>query len=115
MQLDFLGTLLISLGLTLVLELAFCLIFKIRGVHNLILVVLVNILTNPPVVLINYLLIQNTPVSPIITVLILEAAAFLTEGFCYKHYAENIKRPYLLSFGANTFSYFSGLLILHII
>ena len=115
MQLDFIWTLLISLGMTIVLELMFCLIFKLRGVNNFILVVLVNIITNPPVVLLNHLLKQNTRLSQVLIVVVLEIAAVLIEGLYYKRYAKDIKRPFSFSLGANAFSYFSGLLILSMI
>lgn len=115
MQIDFIWTLLISLGLTIVLELMFCLIFKLRGTYNFSLVVLVNILTNPPVVLLNHLLKHSTALPQILIVLLLETAAILIEGFYYRRYAEDVKQPLLFSLGANAFSYFSGLLITHII
>lgn len=115
MQIDFIWTLLISLGLTIALEVIFCLIFKLRGTYNFSLVVLVNILTNPPVVLLNHLLRQNTDLPWVLIVLVLEITAVLVEGQYYRRYAEDIRRPFLFSLGANTFSYFSGLLITYII
>lgn len=115
MQIDFIWTLLISLGLTIILELIFCLFFKLRGSHNFSLVVLVNILTNPPVVLLNHLLRQNTDLPWVLLVLVLEITAVLVEGLYYRRYAEDIRRPFLFSLGANAFSYLSGLLITYII
>ena len=115
MQIDFIWNLLISLGLTIVLELVFCSIFKLRGAYNLTLVVLVNIITNPPVVLLNHLLKQNTSLPSVLIVLVLEISAVLIEGLYYKLYIKDIKRPLLFSLGANAFSYFSGLLIFSII
>ena len=44
-------SLIVSLALTLMLELGFALILGVRGRRNLALVALVNVLTNPPVVL----------------------------------------------------------------
>jgi len=115
MQLDFIWTLLISLALTLFLEILFCIFFRIRNAHDLTLVVLVNIITNPPVVLLHHLLSQKTQLPQFLIVLVLEIAAVLVEGLYYTRNANEIKRPFLVSFGANAFSYFTGLLILHFI
>lgn len=111
MQLDFVWTLLISLGLTVLLELAFAVLFKIRGLNDLILVVVVNIITNPAVVLLNYLLLNRTNIPQAGVVLVLEAAAVLVEALYYRRYAQKIGRPFLFSLGANAFSYFIGLLL----
>ncbi len=115
MQFDLVWTLLISLGLTIVLELAFALIFKVRRTYDLILVIVVNIITNPAVVLLNYLLLRHTDIPQLLIVLILEAAAVLVEGIYYKRYAEKVRRPFLFSLGANTFSYFIGLILTKIV
>lgn len=115
MQLDFVGTLLISLFLTLALETLFCLAVRLRGARNFTLVILVNILTNPAVVLLNRLLgrIPALPHALIITVL--ELAAILVEALYYRSRGENIKHPFALSFGANAFSFLTVLLINHFI
>lgn len=115
MQIDFIWTLLISLGLTIVLEVIFGLVFKLRGTYNFSLVVLINVITNPPVVLLNHLLRQNTDLPWALIVLVLEITAVMVEGLYYRRYAEDVKQPFLFSLGANAFSYFSGLLITHII
>ena len=111
MQLDFMWTLLISLTLTLILELAFCLVLRVRGKHALTMVVLVNVLTNPPVVLLNTILSRKTELPHVLIVFILELAAILIEGIYYKHYADEIKRPFLFSLGANAFSFLTGLIL----
>jgi len=111
MQFDFVWTLLISLGLTLVLELAFALIFKVHRAYDLILVIVVNVITNPAVVLMNYLLLRHTVIPQLLIVLVLETAAVLIEGFYYKRYAEKISRPFLFSLGANAFSYIIGFIL----
>ena len=115
MQLDFIWTLLISLGLTLILELAFSLAFRIRSSHDLGLVVLVNILTNPPVVLLNDMLSRKTELPHVLIVLILELMAILIEGLYYKRYADEIKSPFLFSLGANAFSFLTGLILQQLI
>lgn len=115
MQIDFFMTLLISLGLTLAFELAFCLLFKVRGLYDIILVILVNVFTNPPVVFTHNILQRSTALPPVVIVLVLETAVIVIEGFCYKFYARSIKHPFWISIGANMFSYFAGLLTLNII
>lgn len=109
------AALLISLALTLALELVFALACGIRRSGDLLLVVLVNLLTNPPTVLAYNLLKDAVSFSLVYIILTLELAAVLVEGLCYKHCTKSIPRPYLFSLGANAFSYFSGLLISKII
>ena len=66
--------LLLSLALTLLLEGAFARLCRVRGRRNACLVLLVNLLTNPPVALVGNLF----PFWPVH--LALEAAAVLVEG-----------------------------------
>jgi len=115
MQLKYFETLLISLLLTEVLELCFAYILKIRNKSDLLLVLVVNVITNPPVVLLSYLFNTRTGVPQFLTVSVLETAAILTEGLYYRRYAEAIKRPFLFSLGVNAFSYLTGLLINYIV
>lgn len=105
----------VSLGLTLVLELCFCLAVGVRGRRDLLLVVLVNVLTNPLVVSLHSLLSLKTALPEAAIVIPLELSAFLVEGLCYKYRSESIRRPFLLSLGANAFSYLCGLLLSKII
>ncbi len=111
MGLDFVWTLLISLGLTVVLELIFALVFKVRGERDFVLVIVVNVITNPAVVLLNYLLLRDTALPRMPVIFVLEAAAVLVEAFYYRRYAETIKKPFLFSLCANVFSFSIGLLI----
>lgn len=115
MQLDFILTLLISLGLTLALELIFCFAVGLRGVRNFTVAILVNVLTNPPVVLLNNILSRKTDLSPVLIVLALELSVILVEGLLYKRFGENIRHPFLLSLSANAFSFLTVLIINHII
>ena len=98
----------VSLGLTLLLELPVAYYWGLRSRHDLTVAVLVNVLTNPAVVLLNGLL-SATPWWAV--QLPLEAAAIAVEGFCYRHCGENIRRPYLLSLCANCISYGAGLVL----
>ncbi|HIS21755.1 MAG TPA: hypothetical protein IAB43_12360 [Candidatus Spyradocola merdavium] len=94
--------LLLSLALTLLLEGAFARLCRVRGRRNACLVLLVNLLTNPPVALVGNLF----PFWPVH--LALEAAAVLVEGAIYARLAEGLRRPLLFSLGANAFSYLTG-------
>lgn len=114
MQLDFVWTLLISLALTLVLETIFCFAVGLRGVRNFTVVVLVNILTNPAVVVLNNLLSRSGSLPPALIIAILELAAVIVEALYYRSCGDNIKHPFALSFGANAFSFFTVLFINHL-
>lgn len=115
MGLELVWSLLLSLALTLALELSFCaLVFKVRG-RDLLLVVLVNILTNPPVVLTYVLLKPQIGFSPYILTAMLEVSAIAVEAVCYKYCGKDIRRPIIMAVCANVFSYFIGLLITKLI
>jgi len=96
----------ISLALTLFLELFYAFILRIRG-KKLIPVLLVNLLTNPPVVLLALTVVDN-----IFGRIIMELAVIAIEGYIYysfekvKEYA--IDRPFLKSIMLNAFSYGMG-------
>ena len=101
----------ISLGLTLVFETGFFLVTGIRNKKDLLLVILVNTLTNPVVVLLYWLVFFNTNWNTTIIKIPLEIFAVLTEGYLYKKHAQSIKRPFLFSLAANTVSFTLGMLI----
>ncbi|NLT12989.1 MAG: hypothetical protein GXY05_01455 [Clostridiales bacterium] len=100
----------ISLAATLALELLFAFVFRKRG-KDLILVCLVNVLTNPAVVLIYILASTYTEFSPVLLKAALEAMAVLTEAYYYKRYGTCFPKPLLFSLSANAFSFFAGELI----
>ena len=101
----------ISLLLTLIFETGFFLLTGKRNKKDLLLVVMVNILTNPIVVLSYWLVSLFTNWNTDIIAVLLEIFAVLTEGYYYKKYSHSIKRPYLLSAAANIFSYGIGVVI----
>ncbi len=103
-------SLLLSLTATLILELGFALLCRVRSPRDLLLVVLVNVLTNPAVVLLNRLCLNNNILSPWVVVIILELVAVVAEAACYKLRGEKIPHPLLFSLGANSFSYAIGLM-----
>ena len=100
-----LTALLVSLLLTLLLECAFALVAGARTPRRLLLVALVNVLTNPPVVMLCTLF--PSPLRTAAT----ELAAVLTEGLIYRARADWLRRPFLFSLAVNAFSYLTGLLL----
>jgi len=106
-----LTSLALSLALTLVFEAGFFLLIGKRDKKDLLLLLLVNVLTNPVVVLSFWLVALYTEWNPYIVLILLELFAVLTEGYYYKRYGRSFRRPYLFSVAANTFSFGIGLLI----
>jgi len=101
----------ISLALTLALETGFFLLLGKRNKKDLLLLLLVNVLTNPVVVLTYWLAVLYTAWNAVIIIIPLEVLAMLIEGRYYKKYGCDFKHPYLFSLAANIFSYGTGLLI----
>ena len=108
-----LRSLALSLGLTLLLEIPAALILGLRRKEDILLVGLVNVLTNPIVVLIlNLLFIFTASPPPWFLILPLEVFAVLTEGFIYqKGLSYRRIHPLFLSLILNGISYFGGLLL----
>jgi len=98
----------VSLALTLAFELAFALLWGLRG-RDLLLCCLVNLLTNPPVVLLALLWRHFGPNPAWLPVPLLEAGAVLIEGHFYRWDGERVRRPFLFSLCANAFSCGLGL------
>lgn len=105
----------ISLASTIVLELLFALFWGIRNKKDLLLLCLVNLLTNPIVVFVYYIAKFYSDLDLILIVLVLEVLAFLVEGFYYKRYGKTYLDPYFFSFFANVFSFGIGKIISAII
>jgi len=105
-----LGALAVSLALTLILETIIFLLFGKRNKKDLLLLVLVNVLTNPVVVLLYWLAASYTKLDTYVVQIPLEVFAILTEGYCYKIYGQDFKRPYAFAVAANVFSYGMGII-----
>ena len=103
----------LSLGLTLLFELPFAFLWGLRK-GDITLCILVNVLTNPIVVLCTLLYRAYVPFPDWPVVAVLELAAVVTEGLLYRDLGEHIRKPILLSVCANALSYSLGLLINHI-
>ena len=108
-------SLLISLILTLVIELGVAICLGVRGKNDLLLVVLVNTLTNPVVVFLanlSFLLGASWIAVRVAIIIVLEILAFLVEGFLLKKFLQNKKiQPYLLALLMNLISFGSGIVI----
>jgi hypothetical protein len=100
--------LVVSLGLTVLLEAGVFFISGKRNTKDFLLLIIANIITNPVVVLIYWLTPYRLMKIP------LELSAFLLEGFLYNKYGLCYKRPYLFSLAANAFSFGAGELIQHL-
>ncbi|MBR5284389.1 MAG: hypothetical protein IKU27_05025 [Clostridia bacterium] len=101
----------VSLLLTLILEAAFALLWGLRGKRELTIIALVNILTNPVVVLTYHTTTYLFGWSPVIVTAVLEIGAVLVEWRCLHACSEQLKRPFLFALMANAFSYGLGLVI----
>ena len=105
------ASLALSLALTLALETGFFFSTGKRDRKDAVLVVMVNIITNPVVVLTYWLAFLYTNWNVFAVLIVLEIFAVLTEGYYYRKYGRGFRRPYLFSLGANAFSYGVGVLI----
>ena len=102
----------ISLTLTLILELGYAWLWGIRNKSDLRLAVLVNVLTNPVVVFVCYYVrFRHLSVSYGWVTLVMEVLAVCTEALFYKACSRSIARPWLFSLSANSFSFAMGELI----
>lgn len=101
----------VSLGLTLVLEELFALVWGLRGKREMETVALVNILTNPPVVLLYYTAVGLLGWNALAVTAVLETAAVLVEWRYYRLCSEQLTRPFWFALLANAFSYGAGCLI----
>ena len=81
-------SLIISLTLTIIFEMGFFLLIGKRHKKDLLLVLLVNILTNPVVVLLYWLAIMYTRWSMVFVLTPLEGLAIFIEGYYYKKYSQ---------------------------
>ena len=107
------GTLLSCLALTVLLEETAAFLFHIRGARNFLLVALVNVLTNPPAVLLAICLEPVEGIGRILFILAVESAVILTEGAVYRKAGENFPHPWRCSFFFNLISYAVGTMILY--
>ena len=108
---ELLTALTVSLISTVALEAGFFLLAGKRNKKDLLLTVMVNIITNPAVVLLYWLAVLYTGWNRIVIKIPLELFAVFTEGYYYRKYGRDFKHPYLFSIATNAFSFGIGLLI----
>ncbi|MCL1846761.1 MAG: hypothetical protein FWF91_02195 [Coriobacteriia bacterium] len=106
-----LTSLALSLLATLALEAGFFWLTGKRNKRDLLLLLLANLVTNPAVVLLLYLTQWFTTLNYIAVTVVLEFSAVFIEGWYYKNYGQEFKRPFLFSLAANAFSFGIGLLL----
>lgn len=105
-----LKSLAVSLSLTEVLEVVFALVVHVRG-RGLLLLLLVNVVTNPVVVLAHFFFRRYTDIPAYVIWPPLEAMAALAEALIYKNCGDQVKKPFLFSLGANAFSFGVGAMV----
>ena len=105
-----LKSLLLSLGLTLVLEGLYGLIWRLKERRDWLLLVAVNVVTNPIVVALYHLSNGHW-----LVVAALEVAAVLAEWLAYRRWGRETRPAFLFALCANCFSFFSGLLLSYLI
>ena len=106
-----LTTLAISLALTLALEEAFALVWGLRGRRELGTVARVNLLTNPPAVLLYHTAVGLLGWSALVMTAVLETAAVLVEWRYYRLCSRQLTRPFCFALLVNVFSYGAGRVI----
>ena len=110
-----LESLIISLVLTLIIEVWFALIFKVRGKIDIAVVFLANIITNPVIVTIENLIWTIENYTLMITLsfiiwMVLEVVVILVEGYIYNKLRVKSKySPYKLSLILNSISILFGI------
>ncbi len=101
----------LSLALTLALEIGFFYLTGKRDKRDLLLLVLVNVVTNPLAVLFFWILRMYSAFHPVLIIAPLELVAALVEGWYYERYGQAIARPWLFALAVNAFSFGMGVLI----
>ena len=107
---EILLSLVVSLVLTWVLESLAYLFVPKKSLSDYLVLLLVNLVTNPVVVLISVCT-DFSGAADVVLTAVLEVSAVLVEWQLYKHCAERIEKPFLFAVFANVFSYFTGLIL----
>ena len=104
-------SLVISLFLTLMIEISLALIVKIRDEENLTTVLWVNVLTNPVVVFtanMTSIILDNYFITRAV-IYFLEIMVVIVEGYLFKKYLKDLKmNPYLFALYLNGISFLTG-------
>ena len=100
-----------SLGLTVAIEVGIGCITVKKDRKNLLLIALVNVITNPVVVLSYWLAAAYTDWNLVVVLAALELFAIALEGWYYGKYGRGFGRPYVFSAVANMVSFWVGALV----
>lgn len=103
--------LLLSLGLTLALELLYAWIWGVSR-KDMGLVVWMNVLTNPLVVLWHYTMLSG---GILINTVIPEILAVAAESMILRRFSKHTKHPIMFGISVNVFSFFTGCMINYMI
>ena len=105
--------LLVSLGLTVIIEEIVALIWGLRRAGELLTVLWVNAVTNSLVTQLKYFSNQwiHFSGSDIITIIVLELAVLISEWRLFRKFLPRISHPFLFSLTMNAASYAAGLLM----
>jgi len=101
----------LSLLLTIGFESIFALLYGIHNKKDLLLLALVNMITNPPVVFIYYFIACYTEFHKLLLIILLELFAIIVEAYYIGNYGKTFRRPLFFAIGVNLFSYTCGLLL----
>ena len=96
----------VSLGLTLALEGLYGLLWRLKDRRDWLLLLTVNVVTNPIVVTLYHLVSGRCAF-----VAALEIAAVLAEWLAYRKWGRDTRPAFLFALCANCFSFFAGLLL----
>ncbi|MGN0630238.1 MAG: hypothetical protein ACI4JN_02815 [Ruminococcus sp.] len=99
-----------SLFITEILEFAAAACFPQRNKRDFLLVFLVNIITNPVVVYLDFWLRFRMP-SVVMWICIAEVTVWLTESLIFRKFLTGKQNPFLYSLALNSASYFGGMII----
>jgi len=100
--------LLAALALTLLVEGGLYLLIYGRRGGDLLLVIGVNLITNPPLNFVLWLAALFTHLNTDIITLVLELVAAGFEGWCYRRFAKSMRHPFLFALVANACSFGLG-------
>lgn len=101
----------VCLGMSILLEMGVALLAGIRGRKNLLIVALVQIMTNPLAVLAMLWCMFNLRWHHAAYELSIECVVVIVEWLIYKKFLTSLKRPFVFSLAANYFSYSFGIVL----
>lgn len=103
-------TMLYCLGSTIVIEGALAFLWNVRRAADQLIVLLVNVLTNPLLVSLGYLfLFRFGKTGYNIATAVMEVSVVFVEGWIYKKFLTKQKHPFLLSLSLNAGSFLIGM------